>query len=161
MTVSGNPTDGWTLSGGPIQITDWVDPTTVYMDGTLAGGDLVPVDIHATAYTAFRTDIVVASVNNTIGSPALDDIDSARKLDLWMPFTRIGKAKDAPSSFEEMLELDSGVFEGMGKLTKKSGEAGSMTVIPAPGALVLGSVGVVFGSVGANLASWLRRRRRP
>lgn len=148
MDIAGNSADGWTLSGGTIQIWN-SDYSTLFVSGLLAGGDIIPIGSYATAYNTFQTDIVVTFVNNTIGSPILDAIDTYRNLDLYLYFD------SSSSSFEEHV---------LSKAKAKSGEnvnplSGSITVVPTPGALVLGSIGLVLGSVGANLANRLRRRK--
>jgi hypothetical protein len=158
MTVGGNPTDGWTLSGGTIKIIDWEFPATEYMVGTLGIGDLIPDVNYATAYTSFQTDIVVTDVDNSIGSDALDEIDTFGKLDFYLNLIGYAAEPDQPD-FETALKK-------MKKDTtykwyaKKKSPTGSMTVIPVPGALVLSSIGLVFGSAGANLTRWLVKRKR-
>ncbi len=161
MTVTGNSIDGWTLSGGTIKIFDWEFPATEYMVGTLGVGDLIPDGNDLTAYTNLQTDIVVTSVNNSIGSDALDQIDAVGKLDFNLDF--VGYAVE-PDQLDFETALQKGkkgvVYEYYSAKKKKGVGDGSMTVIPAPGALVLSSVGLVFGSAGANLVNWLRRRKK-
>jgi len=159
MTVAGNSTDGWTLSGGTIKIIDWEFPTTEYMVGTLGIGDLIPDGNNATAYTSFQTDIAVTDVDNSISSPVLDDIAAVGKLDFHLNLVGIGPTGQL--DFENALQSEIGEYYWKAKKSKSPSLNSSMTIIPAPGALVLSSIGLVFISVGANFTSWLRKRKAP
>lgn len=164
LTVGGNSTDGWTVSGGTIQIVQWDDPSTVYLSGILGEGDLVltgdPYNEYI-AYTAFQTDIIVTDIFNPIESAILTEIDADRRLDFSLGYVdyvakkKIVKKTEplSPISFEDMLGEDSGMYEVYGP------EGGTLSSIPAPGALVLCGGGLLFGSVGANLRKWRNRRR--
>ena len=141
MVVGGGP-GSWTLPGGTIYIRDLGD--TALMTGTLGSGNLDAIGITGVAYPMFKTDVIVSSVNNSIGSSVLDTIDSVGLLDFEMTISGGPSTFPGDDDFSQMLQQPSGIWS--------DGLSGSMTVIPAPGALMLAAVGV-------GLLGWMRRRQ--
>jgi len=145
MLVGGNSGSGWTLTptgGGIITIETTSDGLgTAVLTGTLGAGDLNPAGTAASAYTVVQTDIVwTASNNGVFSSPIVDAMIANGGADMDLAFT-------GGPDFQNMLQ---GTIVNQ-LATYNDGLTGSMT-IPAPGAILLGSIGV--GIVG-----WLRGKK--
>ena len=137
LIVSGIPGGPYLLTPvSSIEIRDAAG--NVLLNGALGIGDLVPVGPAGVAYTEIRADITNITVTNTIGSDILDAIAAA------------GHGLDFNLTILSNMYIQDTIDVG---IADSDGLTGTMTTVtPAPGAILLGSVGVV-------LVGWLRRRR--
>jgi len=120
--------------GSPtISITS-ADNSAVYLMGTLAGGDLVPVGTIAGGYTSFKTDIsnlVVTDAGKALGSAALNMMLYTQTHGLDFELSLQGGSGTNYRSFAQML---SGGYVG------GNGFSGAMS-IPEPATIALLGLG--------------------
>jgi len=120
--------------GSPtISITS-ADNSAVYLLGTLAGGDLVPVGTTAGGYTCFKADIsnlLVTDAGKALGSAALNMILYTQTLGLDFELSLQGGSGTNYRSFAQML---AGGYVG------GNGFSGAMS-IPEPATIALLGIG--------------------
>jgi len=139
MTIGGIPVAPYTLGGGLFEIKD-PTATTTWLTGTLGVGDLFPVGDGALAYTDIQVDLTGISItaagaaNSALLASMLASSQTTADFSLSL--------QGAPVNFATMLDTGT---------PGRDGFSGAMT-IPAPGAILLGSIGVA-------LVGWMRRRR--
>ncbi len=130
--------------GSPtISITS-ADNSAVYLMGTLAGGDLVPIGTIAGGYTSFKTDIsnlVVTDAGKALGSAALNMILYTQTPGLDFELSLQGGSGTNYRSFAQML---AGGYAG------GNGFSGAMS-IPEPTTIAL---------LGLGSLTLLRKRKR-
>lgn len=122
-----------------ISIVDPTGPTT-HFSGTLGTGDAFPIGAVVPAYALIKADVTnISIVQTTPLSPTLQAIlDAGMPMDLAITMSMAGT--DVAKAIKNGVSIGNGAVEG------------TMAIIPAPGAVLLGSIGI-------GLVGWLRRRR--
>ena len=138
LSVSGIPSGPYSVNGGSFTIKDSTG-TTNWLTATLGPGDLAPIGSTATAYTSIKTDLTGISITTagTLGSDLLAAMDASSQTTADFELSLQGAGQD----FATMLDNGNKGSDGF---------SGSIT-IPAPGAVLLGGIGVV-------LVGWFKRR---
>jgi len=120
---SGGIGSGNIATGGAVQIKDGLG--NVLLSGTLADGTYTAIFATSVFYPEVAMDILVTSVNNSIGSDYLSGITEGMYFDLNLTL-------QASENFNTMID---NIEEG------SNGFSGSMTVIPEPMTLALLGLG--------------------
>jgi hypothetical protein len=134
LTVSGSAGGPYALTTTePIQIKN--AGGQVLLSGTLGAGDLWAIGTIGAAYTQLQMDITGLTIDNLVGSAALDTIEYYGALDFALSL-------EGDIYISDMIDVG---------IVDSCNFSGSMAT-PAPGSVIVVSIGVA-------LVGWLRRRK--
>lgn len=136
FTVSGIPKGPYALTplGSPTITIGSADGTQIYLKGTLAAGDLIPVGTIGAAYSSFTADItnlIITDAGKALGSAALSAIIKSGTKSLDFELSLQG---GSGTNYHTLTEMLAGGYVG------GNGFSGAMS-IPEPATIALLSFG--------------------